>query len=216
MRIESHPVFRSGYQMRPALRAAILALAVLAAAGGVRAEQPPTDTTAPYTVAARVNLRVVYPRFLFFRVGSAGATINQLTFTALGGAVGTGAPVIASGGTALGGAALDVEVRANNGQVTITPNNSSGGLGLGTGVPADGRIGYDQIATLSDSAQLPAPVLSNAGGTPSQPALNSALVTQRLATWSYSYLNATVPSAGVYGGAAPALGGQVTYTATMP
>jgi hypothetical protein len=34
--------------------------------------------------------------------------------------------------------------------------------------------------------------------------------------WTYSYLNQTIPSAGTYGGAAAALGGRVTYTATMP
>lgn len=184
--------------------------------GFVAAEQPATDTVAPFSVNARLNMRVVYPRFLFFRIGTAGAAVNLLTFTAAAGAVGSSVPVAATGGTALGGTALDVEVRGNNGQVTITANNSSGGLGLGTGVAADGRINYNQIATTSDTPQLPAPVLTNAGGTTAQPALNSALVTQRAAQWSYSYLNATVPSAGTYGGAAAARGGRVTYTATMP
>jgi hypothetical protein len=63
---------------------------------------------------------------------------------------------------------------------------------------------------------LPAPVLTNAGGTPVQPTLNAGLVTDRTAVWTFSYLNQTVPSAGTYGGATAARGGRVTYTATMP
>jgi hypothetical protein len=204
--------------MRSALRLSAILTALLAvnAPGLSVAEQPATDTVAPLSVNARLNLRLVYPRFLFFRIGTTGATVNLLNFTAAAAAVGSSVPVAATGGTALGGTALDVEVRGNNGQVTITANNSSGGLGLGTGVAADGRINYNQIATTSDTAQLPAPVLTNAGGTTAQPALNSALVTQRTAIWSYSYLNATVPSSGTYGGAVAARGGSVTYTATMP
>jgi hypothetical protein len=201
--------------MRRVLLASILAPAVALACASAWAEQPATDTTAPFSVNARLNMRVVYPRFLFFRVGTAAAT-NLMTFTVAGASVGNSTPVAATGGTALGGTALDVEVRGNNGQVTVTATNSSGGLGLGTGVAADGRIDYNQIATASSSPQLPAPTLTNAGGTTSQPALNATLVTQRTATWSYSYLNSTVPSAGTYGGLVAALGGLVTYTATMP
>jgi hypothetical protein len=206
--------------MRPAPKRLAFLGALLATAalvpGMARAEQPATDTTAPFSVNARLNMRVVYPRFLFFRVGTVGATVNLLTFDLTGNPVGNGAPIAATGGTALGGTALDVEIRGNNGQVTITATNSSGGLGLGTGVAADGRINYSEIATTSSSPQLPPPILTNAGGTTAQPALNSALVTQRTALWSYSYLNSTVPSSGTYGGVVAAQGGQVTYTATMP
>jgi hypothetical protein len=203
--------------MRSTLKPLALLMILLTSWPGIAtAEQPATDTNAPFAVAARLNMRLVYPRFLFFRVGTAGAAVNLLTFTAAAGAVGNSTPVAATGGTALGGTALDIEVRGNNGQVTITANNSSGGLGLGTGVVADGRINYNQIATTSSTPLLPAPALTNAGGTTAQPALNSALVTQQAAQWSYAYLNNTVPSAGTYGGTVAARGGQVTYTATMP
>jgi hypothetical protein len=111
---------------------------------------------------------------------------------------------------------VNVEVVGNNGQVTITPTNSSGGAGIGTGTPSDGRINFDQIGTTTTLAQLPAPVLTNAGGAPVAPTLNSALVTRRTAVWTFSYLNQTIPSAGTYGGVGPANGGRVTYTATMP
>lgn len=196
-----------------------LAVAVALLAGAVPAawaEQPATDTTAPYAVNARLNFRVTYPRFLRFRVGTAGGTVNQLRFTVPAANVGDAVPIAATGGDAGGGTALNVEVVGNNGQVTITATNSSGGLGIGTGTAADGRINYNQVATVSSLPQLPAPALSNAGGTTAQPTLNSTLVTQRTAVWTYSYLNQTIPSAGTYGGTVAARGGRVTYTATMP
>lgn len=192
-----------------------LALA-LAGPGLAQAEQPATDTTAPFAVNARLNFQLVYPLFLRFRVGSVGATVNTMTFAVPAASVGSGVPVAPTGGDAGGGAAVNVEVAGNNGQVTITATNSSGGQGIGTGTPSDGRINYNQIATTTSLPQLPAPVLTNAGGTTSQPVLNSTLVTQRTAVWTYSYLNQTIPSAGTYGGTTVALGGQVTYTATMP
>jgi len=196
---------------------AALLVAVLAAwpATDARAEQPATDTTAPFAVSARLNFRLTYPAFLRFRVGTAGATVNTLSFAVPAALVGSGTPVAATGGDA-GASALNVEVAGNNGQVTITATNSSGGQGIGTGTASDGRINYNQIDTVSSSPQLPPPLLTNAGGTTSQPSLNSALVTQRSAVWTYSYLNQTIPSAGTYGGTNAARGGRVTYTATMP
>lgn len=204
--------------MRTASR--LLAVSIAAVAGlvglDVAAEQPATDTTAPYLVNARLNFRVTYPRFLRFRVGTAGAAVNHLVFNVPAAGVGNSAPVSATSGGDAGASALNIEVVGNNGQVTITPTNSSGGQGIGTGTAADGRINYNQIQTTSSLPQLPPPVLSNAGGTPVQPTLNSALVTQRTAVWTYSYLNQTIPSAGTYGGTTAARGGRVTYTATMP
>lgn len=201
---------------RPAHSVAFL-VACLAALlpGASRAEQPATDTSAPFAVSARLNFSLTYPAFLRFRVGTAGATVNTLTFAVPAASVGLGTPVSATGGDA-GASALNIEVAGNNGQVTITATNSSGGQGIGTGTASDGRIDYNQIDTTSNSPQLPAPALTNAGGTISQPALNSSFVTQRTAVWTYAYLNQTIPSAGTYGGANAALGGQVTYTATMP
>lgn len=191
----------------------VLAL-VLAGSVDARAELA-TDNAAPFNLNARLNFRVVYPAFLRFRVGTAGATVNLLDFTVPAAQVGSGTPVAATGGDA-GPSAVNVQVAGNNGQITITPTNSSGGLGIGTGTASDGRINYDQIATATSVAQLPAPVLTNAGGAPVAPTLNSSLVTQRSAVWTFSYLNQTVPSAGTYGGATAARGGRVTYTATMP
>ncbi len=198
----------------PILMAAALGVAALFAAEPALAGSS-TDNAAPFNINRNMTFRVTYPRFLRFRVGATGATINQITFSPTVAQIGNGTPVAGTGGEAGGGSAANIEVVGNNCQFTITPTNNSAGLGLGTGTVADGYINYDQVQTTSSNAQLPAPVLSNAGGTAVQPTLNTVLVTQRTAVWTYSYLNATIPSAGTYG-AGPGTGGRVTYTATMP
>ena len=198
---------------RGAMLAAFLAACALVTRAS--AEQPATDATAPFNVSARLNFSLTYPGFLRFRVGSTGATVDTIGFTVPAANVGSSVPIAGTGGDA-GGSSANVEVVGNNGQVTITATNRSAGLGIGTGTASDGRINYNQISTTTSSAQLPAPLLTNAGGTTVQPALNAPLVTQRTAVWTYAYLNQTIPSAGTYGGANAARGGRVTYTATMP
>jgi hypothetical protein len=174
-----------------------------------------TDNAAPFTLTRNLNFRINYPRFLRFRVGATGAVINQITFTVPANQVGLGTPIAGTGGEAGGGSAATVQVVANNGQVTITATNNSGGLGLGNGVVADPRINYNQISTSTSDGNLPAPALTNAGGTTSLPVLTTApYVTNRTATWTFAYVNSTVPAPGTYG--TSARGGRVTFTATMP
>ena len=201
-----------GALQRPVLLAAVAAAMLqppIAAAGSL------TDSAGALNISQNLTFTVVYPRFLRFRVGSAGAgLVDQITFTPTVANLGTATVLTGTGGDA-GGSTANVEVVGNNGQVTITPTNNSGGLGLGTGSAADGFISYGQIETLSSDATLPAPVLSDTGGVAAQPALNTSLVTYRAAQWTFRYLNATVPSAGTYG-AGGGTGGRVTYTATMP
>lgn len=204
-----------GARGRPVLFAAVLAVLLGAAAGPMAHAGSSTDGAGALNINQNLTFTLVYPRFLRFRVGSAGAgVVDQVTFSPTVANLGTSTVLTGTGGDA-GGSTANVEIVGNNGQITITPTNNSGGLGLGTGSAADGYIAYSQIETLSSSAALPAPVLGNAGGTAAQPQLNSALVTARSAQWTYRYLNATVPSAGTYG-AGGGTGGRVTYTATMP
>lgn len=175
------------------------------------------DVATPFSAGPRIDFRIIIPAFLRFRVGTAGATVDQITFdmTAIPGNVGNSTPVAGTGGDALLGTGANVVVQGNNGQITITETNNSATLGLGTGVPADGFINYSQITTTpSDPVNFPAPTLSNATSNTALPVLNAGRVTDRTATWSYAYLNTTTPSAGTYGTVAN--GGQVTYTATMP
>jgi hypothetical protein len=203
-----------GRRARLAMIAGAMVVAAAASLQDARAGSS-TDGAGALSINQALNFTMVYPRFLRFRVGSAGSgVIDRVTFSPTVGNLGSATALTGVGGDA-GGSTANVEVVGNNGQVTITPTNNSGGLGLGTGSAADGYISYGQIETLTSDAALPAPVLSDAGGTASQPALNNAMVTARSAQWTYRYLNATVPSAGTYG-AGGGTGGRVTYTATMP
>ncbi len=168
-----------------------------------------------FSTSARLDFAIVVPRFLQFQVGTAGATVNQITFNVAAANVGSGAAQAGAGGD-LGAGTVTVAVRANSGQITITPTNNSGGLGLGNGT-AGQTISYAEILTSSSAAgSLPAPVLSNAGGTPVTPSLSAGTVTNRSATWTYTYANTTVPNAGTYGTGGAGTGGRVTYTASSP
>jgi hypothetical protein len=177
---------------------------------GVQAESN-SDNTAPYSAAARLNLRVVIPQFLQFQVGSAGTgTIDTITFTPAAGTVGDSSSVSGTGGNAASGSGASVLVRGNGGQITITETNNGSNLGF-----SDGRNGHISLSEISvdDSANssLPTPTLSDSGGNTSQPALNggASQVTNQTSTWVYSYDNTTTPEAGTYDV-------QVTYTASMP
>lgn len=195
-----------------------LAAALLAAAAlpqFASAETVTATGAGALSAPARVDIAVVIPRFLQFQVGTAGATIDAVTFTVAAANVGNSTAVAGAGGN-LGGGAVTVNVRANSGQVTITPTNNSAGLGLGNGT-AGQTISYAEIVTASNqAATLPAPTLSNAGGTAVTPTLTAGNVTNRTATWTYSYANTTVPNAGTYGTGGTGTGGRVTYTASTP
>lgn len=177
----------------------------------VQAEQN-SDNSAPYSASASLDFRVIIPGFLRLRVGTVGATIDQITFTVPAANVGDLTPISGTGGDAGGGTAANVHVAGNNGQITITETNNSGANGLGNG--GGQFISYAEITTNTSLPQLPAPTLSNAGGNTSLPTINGGQVTNRTGVWTYAYANTTVPSAGTYGGQAN--GGRVTYTATMP
>ena len=194
------------------------ALAVALAGAALTAQHAGAESTSAagagaLSTAARLDFAVVIPRFLQFRVGSAGATIDLITFTVPAANVGDSSVIAGTGGD-LGAGQVTVIVRANSGQVTITPTNNSVGLGLGNGV-AGQTISYANISTASSAAAtLAAPTLSNAGGTATTPTLNAGNVTNRNATWTYTYLNTTTPNSGTYGTSAN--GGRVTYTASTP
>ena len=177
---------------------------------GAQAESN-SDNSAPYSAAARLNLRVVIPQFLQFQVGSAGTgTIDTITFTPAVGNVGDSSSVSGTGGNAAGGSGASVLVRGNGGQITITETNNGGGSGFSDG--GSNNISLSEISVDdSANASLPTPTLSDAGGNTSQPALNggASQVTNQTNTWVYSYDNTTTPEAGTYDV-------QITYTASMP
>jgi hypothetical protein len=188
--------------------------ATLATALDANAESTTVTGGGALSTTAHLDFSIVIPRFLSFRVGTAGATIDQITFSPTAAALGNSTPVAGTGGDAAAGSGSNVTVLGNGGQITITESNNSGGTGLQHATLTD-TINYNQITTTSsDATNLAAPTLSNAGGNTSTPVLTAGNVTNRSAVWTYAYANTTIPSAGTYG--TNAKGGRVTYTASMP
>lgn len=202
--------------MKANMKKAMVAVAMASVMGsGSAMAASATDTTTPFSVANNLDLRIVIPAFLYFRVGTDSATVDRITFSPTAAVLGNSTPVAGTGGDAAGGSGANVAVRGNNGQVTIGTTVTGGGTGMGTGTATDGFINYNQISTTSsDAANFPAPTLANAGIANTNVVLGggpagAGKVTVRSAVWTYAYANTTVPSAGTYNG-------TVTYTATMP
>ena len=200
--------------MKPQFALKALAAGIAAAAFSANAETTTVTGAGALSAPAHLDFSVVVPRFLTFRVGTASATIDQITFTVPGANVGDSTPIAGTGGDAAAGSGANVVVKGTGGQVTITESNNGTGTGLQHATLTD-TIAFTQITTTSsDATNLNAPALSNAGGNTSTPVLNSGNVTNRTAVWTYAYANTTIPSAGTYGTSAK--GGRVTYTASMP
>jgi hypothetical protein len=162
------------------------------------------------SAAARLNLRVVIPGFLLFKVGSAGATVDTITFDmtncVTGGTceVGDSTAFTSGAGGDSGGSGASVALFSNAGAITITESNDTGGSGL---VDGGNSISLDEITAVSDNGSLDTPTLSDSGGNTSSPALNGGSnVTVQNAVWTYSYDNNTVPDPGTYNV-------EITYTA---
>lgn len=157
------------------------------------------------TAAARLNFQVVIPRILFLAVGTGNAlplatdgTIDTVVFdySTNPTAVGSGAPA-----AAISGNAVPVRVLGNNGQVEISAAGSGTGL---TNVAGD-IIPWTEITAASSEATFPVPAV----GSTANPTLNAGRLTNRTATWTYSFANSAIAAPGSYTG-------QVTYTASMP
>ena len=168
--------------------------------------------TRPLSTAARLNFQIKIPGILRFRVGGTGSTIDTIEFSPTVANLGDDTDIDGTGGDLTGGA-VTVELFSNAGQVTITPLNNSGNAGLSN---IDGDvISYDEILTATSNPDLPAPDLSDTGGTATTPSLTgSSRVTNQSGIWTYTYDNTAEYPEGTYGGAAR--GGQVTYTASVP
>ena len=170
----------------------------------VSAESSNDSGAAPLSASARLNLSVVIPRFLFFRVGTVGTgNIDTITFSPTAAELGSGSAIAGTGGDAGSGDGANVSIRSNAGQITITPTNDGGVGGLGTGANS---ISLTEITVTSDDAALSTPTLTDAGGAAVNVTLSGGNVTNRQAIWTYSYDNNTTPEAGTYNA-------QITYTA---
>jgi hypothetical protein len=157
------------------------------------------------SATARLRLTVVIPRFLSFRIGSRGETIDTLTFEPPPEKVGDGSIVSASGGNAAAGSGARVNLRSNAGEITLTATNDGGIGGLGS----HGAISLADISTLSDTPELAAPALTDAGGSTSRTSVTGGNVTDLAATWRYEYSNRHAVDSGTYRA-------EIIYTAASP
>ena len=189
-------------------------LAATAMPGTLLAEATSDDGATPLSAAARLDFQINIPGILRFRVGSDAGTIDLVQFTPTAANLGDNTDIDGTGGDLTGGE-VTVDLFSNAGQITITPTNNSSGAGLDNGL--GDTISYDEILTSSsDAAVLPVPVLSDAGGTTSQPPPTSgSRVTNLTESWTYTYDNTDVYPEGTYGGV-NTQGGRVTYTAASP
>ncbi|RZJ24501.1 MAG: hypothetical protein EOO54_09265 [Haliea sp.] len=189
-------------------------------AGGIWADQA-TDT-APggqpnRAVTARADLDFILNigKFIFFRVGTgafptASGTVDTVAFDAVPTIpAGTGTTVVWSGALpsfTAGATSLPVEVRSNTGQISIRATATTL---LNSGA---NNIPLSQIVLTSSDANLPAPLIPDAG---TGPAVNVAatgfanLVTVRNANWTFAYNPLVTQRAGVYTG-------QISFTASSP
>lgn len=163
--------------------------------------------TGTASAQARLDLRVVIPRFVFLAVGAGAAgtsftpngTIDavQFDFTTNPQAVGGGG----AAGSITNGGVVPVRVYGNDGQVTITTSALT--------APTDGTntIPFSEFTVASSNPTgLPVPALTlNATSAPTV----AGRVTNQTANWTYTYANNTTPAAGTYTG-------RVTYTASLP
>lgn len=187
-------------------------------------QQSDNNTAGGISVAVDLRHRVVIPQIIYFRLGSATpGVIDKLNFNVNAGATGSGnnqsyagtVPPPVGNGTSIAadsGGVLLVSIYANVGSVNLSYDLSDP-LGLTDG--AGNYIPFDEIDVQSaDPAGLPAPLLANAGAggaiaTAISGNLMGGRVTRRDTTWTFSYANNQVMSAGTYNG-------RVRYTVSAP
>ena len=198
-----------------AVTAALAASALSMAPVAMAEETSLTAAAGTITRAARHDFTIVIPRFLSFRVGATGATISEVTCSPTAAVLGDSSVVACAGGD-VGGGVSNVAVRSNAGQITIvvaTPGQLQNGAG--------DTIPYSEILTASSSANLPAPAAAGLPSGATSAAVNVALtggsVTNRTATWTYTYANTALYAPGTYGSnGTGGNNGRATYTASSP
>jgi hypothetical protein len=180
------------------------------------AESNFTTGAGTVTASARLNFTVSIPKVIYLKVGTGGAglaanaTIDGVVITVPAANVGDGSAIASVP------ASVPVRVVGNNGNITLTAVTAAAGLANAAG----DTISFAQIVGTSSDATaggLAHPVFNGTGGSSTVTVTPNVTtkVTDRSANWSFTYSNAAVVPPGTYGGTV-ALGGQVTYTASMP
>jgi len=145
------------------------------------------------TAQGHLDFRIIIPNFVFFQVGSAGATIDRVEYDLTGLQPGANGPFAATGGAGDGAdGAVTVRLITNAANVSIAAtggNLTSGG----------DNIPFTDI-TAADGGTITVPDF----GATVNVAPGSFSLTD---TWTYTYDDSTVYNAGTYDG-------QATYTVT--
>ncbi len=156
---------------------------------------------------ARLDFRIVVPKFIRFQVGSAGGTVDLVEFTVPAANVGDGSDIARTNG-----GAVPVLLQSNNGNVSLT-GTTLGALNNGAGE----SISFAEILATSSDPNLNVPTLVD-GGTSAAITVTPNVGTRvinRTASWSFAYSNTNAVGAGTYGGV-NVNNGRVTYTASLP
>jgi len=156
---------------------------------------------------ARLDFRVVVPKFIRFQVGSAGTTIDLVEFDVPAASVGTGTDIARTNG-----GVVPVLLQSNSGNVSLT-GTTLGQLSNGAGE----NISFAEILSTSSDPLFNAPTLLN-GATSAAITVTPNVGTRvinRTANWSFAYSNSNFVGAGSYGGV-NINNGRVTYTAALP
>ena len=180
-----------------------LVMAMVFCYAGIVGAESDSGTGAGASASADLRFQILIPSFIYFRVGSVGATVDLVDFQPTVDEVATGATT-----SATSGGVVDVVLISNGGAVTITEANDGGGNGLDDG--GTNYISWNQIDATSPDPGINPPPLSDAGGNTSNITLDSGNITAKNTQWTYVYNNpATPPASGTYSGIA-------TYTASIP
>lgn len=192
---------------RKTLRAAGLFCLAMAASLPALAESDFQTGAGALNANARLDFRVVIPKFLRFQVGSAGTVIDLVEFTVPAANVGDGTDI----GRTNGGA-VPVLLQGNAGNISVI-GTTLGQLNNGAGQ----NISYAEILSTSSNAALNVPTLVDGAASAAitvTPNVGTQVV-NRTANWSYAYSNTNFVAAGSYGGV-NINNGRVTYTASLP
>lgn len=161
----------------------------------------------PLNATARLDFRVVVPKFIRFQVGSAGATVDLVEFTVPAANVGDGTDIARTNG-----GAVPVLLQSNSGNVSLT-GTTLGQLNNGAGE----NISFAEILSTSSDPLFNVPTLVD-GGTSAAITVTPNVGTRvinRTANWTFAYSNTNTVGAGSYGGV-NVNNGRVTYTAVLP
>lgn len=180
--------------------AGLVTLGLVAMTPALAESQFTTGNTANLQASARLDFQINIPRFISFQVGTTGAVVDEVVFNVAAADVGNGTAV---GPTS--GSPVAVTLKGNGGAINLTADTTGSSLTSGSDI-----IPFTQINSTTASGTITAPTLVQ-NGVSAAVAVPVSLgrVTDRSATWSYTYANTAIVGAGTYDG-------QVRYTATMP